>query len=102
LGKSFFANSSGLGCWESSGLLAKPQFPVVNLKIFEDSRVKDFYPISQLAGSEPCDAGNDREPLPKLPQLHVWLFLMVAVEFPQALKIASAGCGNPPSGNKLG
>jgi hypothetical protein len=29
LGKSFFANSSGLGCWESSGLLAKPQFPVV-------------------------------------------------------------------------
>jgi hypothetical protein len=31
LGKSFFANSSGLGCWESSGLLAKPQFPVVNL-----------------------------------------------------------------------
>jgi hypothetical protein len=32
LGKSFFANSSGLDCWESSGLLAKPQFPVV----FED------------------------------------------------------------------
>jgi hypothetical protein len=30
LGKSFFANSSGLGCWESSGLLAKPQFPVVH------------------------------------------------------------------------
>jgi hypothetical protein len=30
LGKSFFANSSGLGCWESSGLLAKPQFPVVS------------------------------------------------------------------------
>jgi hypothetical protein len=29
LGKSFFANSSGLDCWESSGLLAKPQFPVV-------------------------------------------------------------------------
>jgi hypothetical protein len=29
LGKSFFANSSGLGCWESSGLLAKRQFPVV-------------------------------------------------------------------------
>jgi hypothetical protein len=29
LGKIFFANSSGLGCWESSGLLAKPQFPVV-------------------------------------------------------------------------
>jgi hypothetical protein len=29
LGNSFFANSSGLGCWESSGLLAKPQFPVV-------------------------------------------------------------------------
>jgi hypothetical protein len=29
LGKSFFANSSGLGCWESVGLLAKPQFPVV-------------------------------------------------------------------------
>jgi hypothetical protein len=29
LGKSFFANSSGLGCWESFGLLAKPQFPVV-------------------------------------------------------------------------
>jgi hypothetical protein len=28
LGKSFFANSSGLGCWESVGLLAKPQFPV--------------------------------------------------------------------------
>jgi hypothetical protein len=28
LGKSFFANSSGLGCWERSGLLAKPQFPV--------------------------------------------------------------------------
>jgi hypothetical protein len=29
LGKSFFANRSGLGCWESVGLLAKPQFPVV-------------------------------------------------------------------------
>jgi hypothetical protein len=29
LGKSFFANSSGLDCWERSGLLAKPQFPVV-------------------------------------------------------------------------
>jgi hypothetical protein len=29
LGKIFFANSSGLGCWESSGLLAKPQFPVL-------------------------------------------------------------------------
>jgi hypothetical protein len=29
LGKIFFANSSVLGCWESSGLLAKPQFPVV-------------------------------------------------------------------------
>jgi hypothetical protein len=29
LGKSFFANSSGLGCWESFGLLAKLQFPVV-------------------------------------------------------------------------
>jgi hypothetical protein len=29
LGKSFFANSSGLGCWERSGLLAKPHFPVV-------------------------------------------------------------------------
>jgi hypothetical protein len=29
LGKSIFANSSGLGCWERSGLLAKPQFPVV-------------------------------------------------------------------------
>jgi hypothetical protein len=29
LGKSFFANSSGLGCWESVRLLAKPQFPVV-------------------------------------------------------------------------
>jgi hypothetical protein len=29
LGKSLFANSSGLGCWESVGLLAKPQFPVV-------------------------------------------------------------------------
>jgi hypothetical protein len=29
LGKSFFANSSGLGCWKSVGLLAKPQFPVV-------------------------------------------------------------------------
>jgi hypothetical protein len=29
VGKDFFANSSGLGCWESSGLLAKPQFPVV-------------------------------------------------------------------------
>jgi hypothetical protein len=31
LGKSFFANSSGLGCWESSGLLAKPQFTVVDV-----------------------------------------------------------------------
>jgi hypothetical protein len=31
LGKSFFANSSGLGCWESSRLLAKPQFPVVSI-----------------------------------------------------------------------
>jgi hypothetical protein len=30
LGKTFFANSSGLGCWESSGLLAKSQFPVVD------------------------------------------------------------------------
>jgi hypothetical protein len=29
LGKIFFANSSGLGCWESSGLLATSQFPVV-------------------------------------------------------------------------
>jgi hypothetical protein len=29
LGKSLFANSSGLGCWESFGLLAKLQFPVV-------------------------------------------------------------------------
>jgi hypothetical protein len=29
LGKSFFANNSSLGCWERSGLLAKPQFPVV-------------------------------------------------------------------------
>jgi hypothetical protein len=29
LGKIFFANSLGLGCWESSELLAKPQFPVV-------------------------------------------------------------------------
>jgi hypothetical protein len=29
LGKSFFANSSGLGCWESVGLLAKSEFPVV-------------------------------------------------------------------------
>jgi hypothetical protein len=34
LGKSFFANRSGLGCWESSGLLAKPQFPVVCNKGF--------------------------------------------------------------------
>jgi hypothetical protein len=33
LGKSFFANSSGLGCWESSGLLAKPQLPVVCMLI---------------------------------------------------------------------
>jgi hypothetical protein len=33
LGKIFFANSSGFGCWESSGLLAKPQFPVVVLII---------------------------------------------------------------------
>jgi hypothetical protein len=32
LGKSFFANNSGLSCWESSGLLAKPQFPVVPLR----------------------------------------------------------------------
>jgi hypothetical protein len=31
LGKCFFANSSGLGCWESVGLLAKPQFPVVTV-----------------------------------------------------------------------
>jgi hypothetical protein len=31
LGKSFFANSSGLGCWESSVLLAKPQFHVVTV-----------------------------------------------------------------------
>jgi hypothetical protein len=31
VGKEFFANSSGLGCWESSGLLAKPQFPVVHI-----------------------------------------------------------------------
>jgi hypothetical protein len=31
LGKSFFANSSDLGCWESSGLLAKPQFSVVHV-----------------------------------------------------------------------
>jgi hypothetical protein len=30
LGKSSIANSSGLGCWEISGLLAKPQFPVVH------------------------------------------------------------------------
>jgi hypothetical protein len=30
-GKSLFANSSGPGCWESSGLLAKPQFPVVSV-----------------------------------------------------------------------
>jgi hypothetical protein len=29
LGKSFFTNSSDLGCWESSGLLSKPQFPIV-------------------------------------------------------------------------
>jgi hypothetical protein len=29
LGKSFFANSLSLGCWKSSRLLAKPQFPVV-------------------------------------------------------------------------
>jgi hypothetical protein len=29
LGKIFFANSLGPGCWESSELLAKPQFPVV-------------------------------------------------------------------------
>jgi hypothetical protein len=29
LGKIFFANSLGLGCWESTELLAKPQFPVV-------------------------------------------------------------------------
>jgi hypothetical protein len=29
LGKIFFANSSGFGCWETSGLLAKTQFPVV-------------------------------------------------------------------------
>jgi hypothetical protein len=29
LGKIFFANSSGLGWWESSELLAKPQFPEV-------------------------------------------------------------------------
>jgi hypothetical protein len=27
LGKIFFANSLGLGCWKSSELLAKPQFP---------------------------------------------------------------------------
>jgi hypothetical protein len=33
LGKSFFANSSGLGCWESVGLLAKPQFTVVRRSI---------------------------------------------------------------------
>jgi hypothetical protein len=32
VGKSFFANISGLGCWESSGLLAKPKFPVVNTR----------------------------------------------------------------------
>jgi hypothetical protein len=31
LGKSFFANSYGLGCWGRSGLLPKPQFPVVNV-----------------------------------------------------------------------
>jgi hypothetical protein len=34
LGKSFFANSSGPGCWESVGLLAKPQFPVVFVALF--------------------------------------------------------------------
>jgi hypothetical protein len=33
LGKRFFANSSGLGCWESVGLLAKPQFPVVHEEV---------------------------------------------------------------------
>jgi hypothetical protein len=32
LGKSFFANSSGLGCWEIFGLLAKPQFRVVKFR----------------------------------------------------------------------
>jgi hypothetical protein len=39
LGKSFFANSSSLGCWESVGLLAKPQFPVV----FEVIYLNCFY-----------------------------------------------------------
>jgi hypothetical protein len=38
LGKSFFANSSGLGCWESVGLLAKPQFPVVRDSNSTDDR----------------------------------------------------------------
>jgi hypothetical protein len=33
LGNSFFANSSGLSCRESVGLLAKPQFPVVKIKL---------------------------------------------------------------------
>jgi hypothetical protein len=33
LGKSFFANSSGLGCWQSSRLLARPQFPVVRFSM---------------------------------------------------------------------
>jgi hypothetical protein len=33
LGKSFFANSLDPGCWESSELLAKLQFPVVFCRI---------------------------------------------------------------------
>jgi hypothetical protein len=40
LGKSFFANSSSLGCWESSGLLAKQQFPGVRVLDMDSSLCK--------------------------------------------------------------
>jgi hypothetical protein len=51
LGKSFFANSSGLGCWESVGLLAKPQFPVVfHLHLVDQIKgIKHIAPV-QAAG----------------------------------------------------
>jgi hypothetical protein len=53
LGKSFVANSSGLGCWENSGLLAKPQFPVVC-----DTLLRLMLQDNQLLGEVPKGLGT--------------------------------------------
>jgi hypothetical protein len=81
LGKIFFANSSGLGCWESSGLLAKSQFPVVPL----------YYPLSLFSSKIQCSMHHFTAMSPRRKALTVakiMVFVMVGAAY-RLVKITS-------------